>query len=120
MLEAIRGVPEVQTIVFQQAMNLSDEALKHLRSLPNLTRLEFRGQPEINNANLSLIAPCQQVEVLVIRYCKVTDEAYRYFSPPPAKLFAHTHRTSISWPQKASALHNSMSTPPSAHRRDAL
>ena len=74
MLEAIRGMPEVQTIVFEQAMDLSDEALKDLQSLPNLTRLEFRGQPEIDDESLSFIAQCQQVEVLIIRYCKVTDE----------------------------------------------
>jgi hypothetical protein len=45
-----------------------------LQSLPNLTRLEFRGQPEIDDESLSLIAQCQHVEVLVIRYCKVTDD----------------------------------------------
>jgi hypothetical protein len=74
MLKAIRGMPEVQTIVFEQAMDLSDEALMDLQSLPNLTRLEFRGQPEIDDESLSLIAQCQHVEVLVIRYCKVTDD----------------------------------------------
>lgn len=74
MLEAIRGMPEVQSIVFEQAMDLSGDSLKYLQSLPKLTRLEFRGQPEINNESLSLIAQCQQLEVLVIRYCKVTDE----------------------------------------------
>lgn len=80
MLEAIHGMPEVQTIVFEQAMDLSDDSLKHLQSLPNLTRLEFRGQPEINNESLALIAQCQQLEVLVLRYCKVTDEGLPVFA----------------------------------------
>ena len=90
LLEGISGMPEVREITFEQTIDLTDEGLNQLPSFPNLIRVEFRGEPSLNDQNIALLSNCQNLESVVIIASNVTDAGLKTLAEiPQLKQFQH-------------------------------
>lgn len=73
MLEMIAGMEQVESVYFQQTIDLTDDGLRFLPTLPNLKELEFSGEPSLTNDSLAIISKCEQLKFLSLKLTGVTD-----------------------------------------------
>ncbi|MFN7878157.1 MAG: hypothetical protein ACK5PB_22760 [Pirellula sp.] len=73
LLSSIRGMPEVESILFLETIDLSDRGIDVLPTFPNLKRLVFAGERGLNDSNLKILQQCQSLEVLEINRTQVTE-----------------------------------------------
>jgi len=97
MLERISGMPEVEEVIFEQTIDLSDDGLNQLMTLPNLRELDFRGESHLSDSNVRLLAGCLSLESLGIKSCNVTDVGLDDIAKIP-KLRSFRHAGQFSKP----------------------
>jgi hypothetical protein len=73
LLSSIREMPQVESILFLQTIDLSDAGIAELPTFPNLKHLVFSGERGLNNSNFEILAKCKSLEVLELKRTKVTD-----------------------------------------------
>ena len=84
LLSAIRGMPEVESILFLQTVDLSDVGIAELPSFPNLKSLTFNGERALNDANIETLAQCEKLEVLDLNRTNVTKTGLEVITRLPA------------------------------------
>lgn len=72
LLSSIRGMPEVESILFLETIDLSDQGIEVLPTFPNLKHLVFAGERGLDDSNLKVLQQCQSLEVLEITRTLVT------------------------------------------------
>lgn len=77
LLSSIRGMPEVELILFSETIDLSDKGVEVLPTFPNLKHLAFKGERGLNDSNLKVLQQCQSLEVLEINRTLVTEHALK-------------------------------------------
>ena len=73
MLEKLAGMEQIESVHFQETIDLTDNGLRFLQTLPNLKRLEFSGELSLTNANLVFVSHCEQLKFLSLKCTGVTD-----------------------------------------------
>ena len=73
LLEKIAGMPQVESVFFQQTIDLTDDGLQFLQTLPSLKRLEFDHEKSVTNKSLEIVSKCKQLNFLSLKGTRVTD-----------------------------------------------
>ena len=73
MLQKIAGMEQIESVLFQQTIDLTDGGLQFLQTLPNLEKLEFDGEGSLTNDSLKIISDCKQLRFLSLKATSVTD-----------------------------------------------
>ena len=80
LLSSIRGMPEVESILFQQTIDLSDVGIAELPTFPHLKHLVFKGERGLKDSNFELLAKCSSLEILELNRTNVTDKGLVFVS----------------------------------------
>lgn len=64
LLTELAGMPEVEQIVFEETVDLSEEGLRQLKSFPNLRLVEFHNEDAVDDSALQYITACDGLETV--------------------------------------------------------
>jgi hypothetical protein len=73
LLSSIRGMSEVESILFLQTIDLSEKGIEVLTTFPKLKHLVFAGERGLNDSNLEILTRCLSLEALEINRTNVTE-----------------------------------------------
>lgn len=82
MLEKLAGMEQIESVSFQQTIDLTDDGLQFLAELPNLNQLEFSGE-SISNDSMQILAQCKNLRLLSLQLTGVTDAGLDTISQMP-------------------------------------
>ena len=89
MLESLAGMEHLESISFQQTIDLTDEGLQHLTKMPNLKELSFCGE-SISNDSIRILTKCTCLTSLSLELTRVSDAGLESIAKiPQLRSFDH-------------------------------